>query len=81
MGLKLAPNLCEYVPVPVASHFFIGRCQRPFNSKISAHLPTPYMYFNSFANYFGINGLQTGTKCILVCAGPIAGLLAGAGGQ
>jgi len=39
------------------------------------------MYFKSFANYFGINGLQTGTKYMLVCADPIAGLLAGAGGH
>jgi len=60
------------VPVLVASHFFIGRCRRPINFGISAHLPMPYMYFNSFANYFGINGLQTGTKCMLVCAGLIA---------
>ena len=39
------------------------------------------MYFNSFANYYAINGLQTCAKCVLVCAGPIAGLLAGAGSQ
>jgi len=77
----MAPNLCEYVPVPVASHFFIGQCRRPINFGISAHPPTPYMYFNLFANYFGINGLQTGTKCMLVCAGPIASLLASAGSQ
>jgi len=55
-------------PVPAASHLVI-----------SARLPTPYMYFNSFANYFGINRAQTGTKFMLVCAGGIAN--AGAGGH
>jgi len=38
-------------------------------------------YFNYYANYFGINRGQTGTKCMLVCAGPIAGPLAGAASQ
>ena len=38
----------------------VGHCRRPV---ILLFLPVPYMYFKSFANYFGINGLQTGTKC------------------
>ena len=46
---------------------------------ISACPPTPQMYLNSFASYFCISGLQTCAKCMLVCAGPIAGPLAGAG--
>ena len=41
--------------------------------------PMPEMYLNSFANYYCINRLQTCAKCMLVCAGPNAGLLAGAG--
>jgi len=41
------------------------------------------MYFNCFANDFGINDFQMYTKFMLVCARSIAGLLAsaGAGGQ
>ena len=46
---------------------------------ISACLLTPEMNLNSFANYFCRSGLQTCTKCMLVCAGPIAGPLASAG--
>jgi len=52
-------------PVLAASHLVI-----------SARPPTPYMYFNSFANYFGINRAQTG---IAGAGGKSIFLLASAG--
>jgi len=68
------------VPVLTASHYLVPVAG---HFVIFASLPMLQTYFNCFANYFGINELQTYTKCMLVCAGAGAGAspLASAGSQ